>query len=91
MPDDLSPEQSLLIVCTARVKHYGHGTTFGAAVLLVFVFSAQFPLETIDDALDAGLKDVGSYPHGTPLVGAIRKNSQNSNQRTGAFVVLFPC
>jgi hypothetical protein len=45
----------------------------------VLVLSAQFPLEAINDALDAGLKDIGRYTHGTPLVGAIRKNSQDSN------------
>ena len=33
---------------------------------LVLVFSAEFPLETVNNALDAGLKDIRSHAHGTP-------------------------
>jgi len=59
-------------------------------LILVLVFAAKFPLETVNDTFDAGLKDICSHAHSAPSVGAIGKNSQHSNQRAGAFVFVIP-
>lgn len=45
-----------------------------AALLSVFVFAAQLPLKPVDDALDAGLKNVGGDADGSPALPTIRKN-----------------
>ena len=56
----------------------------------MLMFAAQLPLEPVDDAFDAGLKNVGGNTDGSPPFGTVRKNRQHSNQsgRTFLFVVL---
>src|SRR3972149_8362270 len=54
----------------------------------MFMLAAQFPFQSVDDAFDAGLKDIGGDADGSPAVRAVGKNRQHPHQGTGAVLVV---
>lgn len=50
----------------------------------MFVLAAQFPLEAVDQALDAGLKNVCGHADRSPSFCTVGKNRQDSDQGAGA-------
>ena len=58
-------------------------------ISLVLVFSSELPFQSVDDALDTGLKDIGGHAHGAPSFRAIRKDREHPNQRAGASLVII--
>src|SRR3972149_1260513 len=52
-------------------------------VASMFMLAAQFPFQPVDDAFDAGLKDIGGDADGSPPVCAVGKKHQHPHQGAG--------
>src|SRR6185437_9805697 len=55
----------------------------------VFVLTAKLPLQAVDDAFNAGLKDVGGDPDRPPAFLIVGEDRQDAHQSGGALVVLL--
>jgi hypothetical protein len=53
----------------------------------MFVLTAQFPLEAVNDAFDAGLENVSGYTDRSPSLPTVAKNRQNADQSSSAFFI----
>ena len=53
----------------------------------MLVLATQFPLEAVDQALDAGLKNVSGHADRSLAFCTVGKNRQDSDQGTGAAIL----